>query len=376
METKSILVVCTTDSMIWNFLVPHIKHLEELGHKVECACSKTGFYFNELVEKHGLVLYEIPFKRSPFKLSNFKCYRQLKRLIKEKDYDWIYCHEPVGGALGRLAGKKCKKKTVYIAHGFHFFKGAPLKHWLLYRTFEWFLAFHTDVLMTINQEDYNHSLKFHAKSKYLIPGIGVDFSKYEQSFEKQKIESFRKELGISKNDIVIACVGELSKRKNHKAVIEALKQLNNDKIHLLLCGEGELEDYLKKLTKRLNLFNNVHFLGFRRDVNFVLQCSDLFVFPSLWEGLGLAGLEAMHSRLIAIGSDRQGIRDYIIDGETGLLFDPTNYKQLADCIQRSIDMAQESKRIFIESGLNMIKKYSMNNSISSIDEILEREGLI
>ena len=297
-------------------------------------------------------------------------------MIKEKDYDWIYCHEPVGGALGRLAGKKCKKKTVYIAHGFHFFRGASLKHWLLYRTFEWFLAFRTDVLITINQEDYAHSLEFHAKHKYLIPGIGVDFSKYGQSFDKNLIESFRTELGVSKGEIVIVCVGELSKRKNHKVVIKALKQLNDKRIHLLLCGEGELEDYLKKLTNRLHLSDNVHFLGFRRDVSFVLQCSDLFVFPSLWEGLGLAGLEAMYSGLPIIASNRQGIKDYVIDEETGLLFEPTKFKQLANCIQRSINMTQESKRSIVESGLKVIKKYSMNNSINGMDTILKKEGLI
>lgn len=93
-----ILVVCTTDSMIWNFLVPHIKNLESNGYYVECASSVTGDFYRNLENLHNIKMNKIDFERSPYKYSNFKAYKELCKLIKSKKFDIIFCHEPVGGA--------------------------------------------------------------------------------------------------------------------------------------------------------------------------------------------------------------------------------------------------------------------------------------
>ena len=293
-----------------------------MGNEVDCACSKTGFYFDELINKYNLNVYEFPFCRSPFRIRNITAYRKLKKFIKNGSYDVIYCHEPVGGALGRLAGKANGKYTFYIAHGFHFFKGAGIKHWTLYYFFEWFLSFFTDTIVTICDEDYNHSLKLHAKNKYKIDGIGVDFKRFDLIDKELIRNNLRRQIGINNDDFLIISVGELSKRKNHIVILKALNKLNNPNIKLVLCGEGDEKRKLEKYCKRNDLEKNVLFLGFRKDVNEILTCGDLFIFPSLWEGLGLAGIEAMYSGLPIIASNRQGIKDYVIDGKTGFLFEP------------------------------------------------------
>lgn len=371
MQNKKILMVCTTDSMIWNFLVPHIKSLQKSGNIVECACAKTGEYLNELRNVYGLTVHEFDFSREPFNSRNIKCLFQLKQLIKKNNYEIIHSHEPVGGVLGRLAGKMCGKKTIYTAHGFHFFKEAPLKHWILYYTIEKIMAYLTDVIITINNEDYENAKKFKAKKVYYIPGIGVDLEKF--SNDKSCRAQIREEFNIKDDEILLISVGELIRRKNHEIVIKAIAKMNNAKLRYIICGEGQLEDYLKTLCKKLALDDEkVIFAGFRRDVSNILKASDIFIFPSMWEGLGLAGIEAMASGIPIIGSARQGIKDYIIDGKTGFLLDPQNEDTVIRAINKLINNPEMIPSL-IDQGKDIIKKYDIIYSINEMENIYNQE---
>lgn len=307
---KKVLVVCTTDSMIWNFLIPHIEFLQSKEVIVECACSRTGFYFEELQSK-GLVLHEIPFERSPFKYKNINAFCKLKKLIKINGYDIIQCHEPVGGAMGRLAGKVCGKKVMYFAHGFHFFKGAPKKNFLYY-IFENYLSYFTDVLITINSEDYNASLKLHAKSNYLIHGVGIDTSKFIKNPNRIFLKT---ELGLEIKKFYILSVGELIPRKNHATVIKALSLLPQN-VHYIIVGEGEYRGRLTEEIENRDLSDRVHLLGFRKDISSICNAVDVFIIPSYQEGLSVALMEAMAVGLPIVASNIRGNRD-LIDSEKG-----------------------------------------------------------
>lgn len=368
-----VLVLCTTDSMIWNFLIPHIKYLLDKGHQVECACSRTGFYFDELVDIYGFTLHEIQFERSPFKIKNCKAFCQLVKLVKSGNYNLIHCHEPVGGAMGRLAGKISRKKVMYFAHGFHFFKGAPFKHWVLYYVFEYLLSFLTDSIVTICNEDYNRAKRFHSKSCYYIHGIGVDFKKYELHSITETREKYKNLFNIPPDVPILLSVGELSVRKNHKVLLCALPKVKCQNVHLVICGEGEELKNLSLLAQKLDIINRVHFAGFRRDIPEVLSIGDAFVFPSLWEGLGLAGIEAMYSGLPVIGSNRQGIKDYVIDGKTGFLFEPENSDQLAHCINKVLSC---DRTLLVRNGHEVASQFSLGNVINELDKIYKSESIL
>lgn len=374
MNNKRILVVCTTDSMIWNFLTPHIDYLIFKGYTVECACSRTGLYYNEL-ECKGYKLHEIDFERNPFCSKNVTAFFKLRKLIKKGEFDIIHCHEPVGGAMGRLAGASCRKYVMYFAHGFHFFSGAPKKHWFFYYTFEYILSFLTDAIVTICKEDYERAKKLYAKNTYYIHGIGVDFKKFNVVDTIQYRREIRKEYGVGEDDILLISVGEMIKRKNHQIILSAMKSINQDKVHLFICGDGELQEYLKKLSISYGIEDKIHFLGFRRDVPNVLCSADIFIFPSLWEGLGLAGLEAMYMGIPVIGSKRQGIKDYVRDGETGLLFNPENEQDLSNAINKIINNHNLVDK-FRKKGKEVALLYSIENSINEIEDIYKKEGII
>lgn len=352
MTGKKILVVCTTDSMITNFLIPHIQDLKERGCRVECACSQTGEYIN-LIREKGITVHEIDFHRNPFAPGNIKAFRQLDRLIKKERYNVVFCHEPVGGAMGRIVGKKNHCKVVYMAHGFHFFKGAPKKNYLFYFV-EKILARKTDILITINQEDFEAAKAFPCDKVLKLNGIGVDTRKFNYKPNRDYIAT---EVGAEK--IILLSVGELIPRKNHEVVIRALASLKDSNIHYLIAGEGELLKYLTDLSKQLDIEEQIHFLGYRKDINQLCNACDIFVMPSLQEGLSVALMEAMATGNAIIASRIRGNTDLIDDNQGGLLVNAVDANEYADAIRKLADSSELRKQMG-QYNIERVKDYDIS----------------
>lgn len=276
-------------------------------------------------EKYGIKIKNLPISRNPFDKSNLSAYKQLVEFIKQEKIDYIHCNTPTGGILGRLAGKKCKvKKVIYQAHGFHFYKGAPKKNWLVYYPVEKWLAKYTDALITINKEDFElASKKFRLRNNgkvYYVAGVGIDSKQY-LSDGKLRDEK-RAELNIPLDAFVIISVGELNENKNNKVIISALEKLKNKNIHYILCGVGDKKDELSAMAQSAGISENIHFLGYRTDIKALYNASDCFVMPSYREGLSRSAMEAMASGLPCILSDIRGNRDLIENGSGGFLCKP------------------------------------------------------
>lgn len=256
---------------------------------------------------------------------NWEAYKNLCRYLKDNpQIEIIHCNTPIGGVIGRLAGQKFNKKVIYTVHGFHFFKGAPLFNRTILKWIEKRLAHYTDVLITINQEDYEASQKFKLKKEgkaAYIPGVGIDLSSFCQLSTSEREEK-RSELGLSQKDFVIISIGDLNGNKNIATIISAL-QNTPENCHTLICGEGPLKQDLISLAKEKGVDRRCHFLGYRKDINELLYISDAFVMASKREGLPRSTMEAMAAGLPCIVSDIRGNRDLIDDGKGGFLVKPT-----------------------------------------------------
>lgn len=361
---KKILVVCTTDSMIWNFLVPHIQALQAKGYEVECACSITGDYFKNLKEIYGLKMHAFGFERSPYNLKNIKAYRALNDFVKKNKFDIIFCHEPMGGVMGRLVGHKNGCKVIYMAHGFHFHKGAPKKNWLIYYTAEKTLALKTDVIITINHEDYRLAKKnFKVKKVYYVPGVGIDLRKFgSHNVDK---EAKRKEIGIPSGATWLLTVGELIPRKNHRVLIDAVKDIPG--VFLTIVGDGELTEETQKYIDDNQLGQKVKLLGYRTDIDELNEASDVFVFPSLQEGLPVALMEAMACGKPIACSNIRGNSD-LINEKGGVLFDPHSVKDCKNAIEKVLCGDKESMGIH---NAIAIKKYSLESVEPRLQQIID-----
>ena len=365
LKNKKVLLLTTTDNMIWQFLIPHARYMQEHGATVECACAKTGFWFDELV-KMGFVVHEIPLTRSPFSGKNIKGYKQLKKIVKENGINMIHCHQPVGGVMGRLIAKKFKIPCIYTAHGFHFFKGAPLKNRLIYKTVEKYCSKFTTALVTMNNEDFKNASKMKAKKAYQINGIGLDLNKYKKTEDFDK-KAFKAELGVQKDEFVIVTVAEFIKRKNYETMLETIKELGDKKVKFLICGRGQQEQEIKDIIERDNLKDKVTILGYRKDVDKILQVSDCFFLPSFQEGLTLSIIEAMTFGLPVLTSTARGNRDLIVDGVNGFVAEPTDSKTYAE----KIILLMEDKNLQKEMA-KANKKDCQNYDISVVVEQMEK----
>ena len=265
----------------------------------------------------------------------------------------------------RLACKKLRKKqglkVIYTAHGFHFYKGAPKKNWILYYPIEKLCSRWTDVLITINKEDYELAkTKLKTKKIEYLPGVGLNIKQFTDC--KIDKEQKRKELNLPNEAFVVLSVGELNENKNHKVVIEALAQLNNSSIHYVIAGVGEKKDSLILLAKEVGV--NLHVLGFREDVCEIYKASDVFVFPSFREGLGLAAIEALASGLPLICSDNRGTREYQFDGV--IVCDPHNSSEFATAIQRVLTDKANIMSAYNQDNLSIFDSHTINKHIKSL----------
>lgn len=331
---KKILFVASVTRHIKTFHLPYLKYFKDKGYEVHVASN--GDEKIDYCDKH----FNLCFERSPFKLNNLKAYKQLKKIIDEGEYEIVHCHTPVASILTRKAARKMRRrigtKVIYTAHGFHFYKGAPLKNWLIYYPIEKKFAKDTDILITINKEDYEFAKrKLKAKKVVHVHGIGVNPKKFMFDISEKERDERRANLTIKPLDFLITYVAELNNNKNQMMLLEAMNILTKDypNIKLLLAGDGVNKEKIEKYIREKKLQSNVLLLGYRTDIPMLLKLSDLYVATSKREGLPVNIVEAMISGLPVVATDSRGQRELVSDGENGYIVKVGDYNELATKIK-------------------------------------------
>ena len=349
---KRALVLASVASMIDQFNIPNIRLMKEMGYEVDVATNflkgSTCNYekiavLKETLKEMNVRCFQIDFSRNVLNIGeNIKAYKQTKKIINENNYTLIHSHSPIGGFLSRIAARKARKrgtKVIYTAHGFHFYKGAPLMNWLIFYPIERISSRWTDVLVTITHEDYLLAQKkMYAKEVVYVPGVGINTAAFSPKEGDAAINARkREELGVAMTDTVMLSVGELNKNKNHEIVLRAMAQLGRSDLHYVIAGRGALKEYLGQLAQELGISSQLHLLGFRTDVKELFKMADFFAHPSYREGLSVAVMEAMANGLPVICTEIRGNTDLIENSEGGYLFKPaeqdTAYQALKNIME-------------------------------------------
>ncbi len=317
-----VLMLASVASMIGQFNRANIRLMQETGYEVHVACNfkrgntcsaKCVLELEEELKDQGVVLHQWDCPRKPGAAGCVKAGLQLCSLIKTYHFLWMHCQSPVGAALARVAAHRYSIPVVYTAHGFHFYKGAPLKNWLFYYPIEKILAHWTDILVTVNQEDFRFA-KRHLKAGRVrtIPGIGIDTGKYTSDLNSRKeARNILKKYGIPENAYILLSVGELSRRKNQEIVIHALAALGRQDVYYFICGQGVWKKKLKLLADRLGVGSYIKMLGYVENPVKIYHSADIFVFPSRQEGMPVALMEAMATGLPCVVSDIRGSKELL-----------------------------------------------------------------
>lgn len=365
------ILYVTTISGTMDFFPAHVKMLLQNGHSVEIATSCALKPVDPIYDELGCRVHDIPFSRSPFSKNNIKAYKMFKRLVESEHFDIVHTHTPNASLIVRLACRKVRKygtKVIYTAHGFHFFKGAPLKNWLMYYPVEKICAKYTDVLITINQEDYAFAQKvMRAKQICYVPGVGIDLEKI--SGIQCNRDDVRDMIGVPKECVLLLSIGELNRNKNHQIVLRALANIKNDNVHYAIAGVGNQQDMLLELSKTLGVENRFHLLGYRTDALKLYRGADIFVFPSFREGLSVSLMEAMACGLPVVCSEIRGNVDLIKKDVGGYYFKPDDVRTL----EKSLGKIIESPNLRIEFGnknKKAIENFSLANVLAKMKEIL------
>ena len=294
---------------------------------------------------YDVTFYDQYIYRSIFDVKrNWIAYRRLCKMLEaHPDIEVIHCNTPIGGVLGRICGHKYQKKVIYTAHGFHFYKGAPLVNRTIFKWIEQWMARYTDMLITINHEDFEVAQKMHLKKGgkvVYVPGIGIDTAMYDNvvvDASKKKAE-----IGVPADANLCLGVGDLNDNKNVVTMVKAIAK-TAPSVHLALCGFGPLEQQLRQLCIDLNVVDRVHFLGYRTDVKELYKASDFLFMASKREGLPRTTMEAMCAGIPCICSKIRGNTDLIDEGKGGYLVAPLDADGFADAISRIINNPEKAK---------------------------------
>lgn len=370
---KKALIVASTSGFVKGFLLSDAHMLQELGYEVHCAANHKAmvtFKAEELFPQHNIIFHQVDFPPNrPLSSETVRAGKQYLEIVKNTEFDIIHCHSPIVGAVVRLLGVRYRKnggKIIYTTHGLAFSKNSGWKSKILYGSVEWLCAKLCDKVITINHDDYAMMKKLSSKNTVYINGVGVDTEKFHNvNINRDK---YREKIGISPNQKMVLTVGEISRRKNQKVIVEALSKLDNSYV-FVICGkvmtESIIYNELIEAAKRLQV--NVLFLGFRSDIPEILKCADVFVLPSLREGLCFAGVEALASGIPVVGSNVKGIKDFIVEGETGYLSDPLDAETFA--IKIKLASNYEQRKLMERKCVEKAEEFSVAVSHTQMEAI-------
>lgn len=373
---KRVLMVATVPSMIGQFNIDNIRILIDMGYQVDVACDykDTSTWTLDRIRKlrkqmkdMGGKCVQLDFSRSPLKIfRHYKAYKETVNLIYKRKYSFIHTHTPIASAIVRQAASRTGTKIIYTAHGFHFYKGAPIKNWLIFYPIEKYYSRYTDVLITINKEDYKRAKKcLHAKKTVYVPGVGVDTEKFRP--DKDRRRKIRKELGVDDDQIVLLSVGELNENKNHESVIKALSGMD---IIYVIVGKGDLKERLKAVAKECDVDSRL--MGFREDVAAFYNAADVYILPSKREGLNVSLMEAMASGLPCLSGRIRGNVDLVDEGNGGYLFSPKDANEIRDVVQKMIKMPLDEREKQGRYNLEKIRSFDLS-TVEGITSDIYRE---
>lgn len=293
---------------------------------------------------------------------------RLKELLREHNIDILHCHGYKADTIGFLTSRLIKVRLVSTCHGW--WPNTPkLKFYDFIDTTV--LNFFDKIVAVSPQIRTNLAKRKINPSKLEVIQNGIDINRFDIWGDRERI---KKELGINKGDFVVGSVGRLSSEKGLTYLLEAaskIKAAARD-VSFVIVGEGDMKQDLIDYAKELKISDKVIFTGYREDVDRIFSVFDVFVMPSLTEGLPLALLEAMAAGKPVIASNVGGIPTVIEDGKTGILVEPRDVagieKTITDLINdRDLsDTIADNGRKFVE------KNFSLSVSTGRYEDLYSR----
>lgn len=325
---------------------------QKQGHDISILSGSLGDLTDHLAGS-GIKIYHVPsLKRSIHPYYDVLALFQISKLLFKIKPDVVACHSSKAGLLGRLAAKICGIKSVFTAHGWAFTEGVSPNTAKIYRVLEKWASKITTHIITVSQYDRDLALKYKIAppEKMTVIHNGVP----DILYEGRMISEDHKPLKL----LMVARFGG---QKDHKLLLSALKNCRDLDWTLDLVGRGDAQEFIEYCIEN-NIQDRVNFLGERNDVADLLKDTDVFLLISRWEGLPISILEAMRASVPVIASDVGGVKESVIDGQTGYLVPRGDAKVL----EQRLRTLMNNKSDAIMLGANGRRVYEKNFSFQSM----------
>lgn len=307
-------------------------------------------------------------------INDFIAFLKIYRVLRKEKFDIVHIHTSKAGLLGRLAAKLARTPIIiHTPHGhvfFGYFGSFKTKMFILLEKLASCLTDKIVALTNGEKEDYL-AYKVARKEKLAVISSGVDLNRYKEPSSEEK-KNFKKELGVLENSLVVGTVGRLVPVKGPESLIEASKIIVSKypDTYFLFVGDGPLRQSLEMKAIQIGVKKNIIFLGWRDDVSKIISIFDIFVLPSLNEGMGRVLVEAMALQKPIVASRVGGIPDLVSHGKNGFLVPPKNPMKLAKYIM--ILLEDQGKRETMGlAGQETISNFSKEKMIEDTEKLYE-----
>ena len=327
-------------------------------------------------EKQGIKVVDLPsLVRRISPLNDIRSFVSIFRILRKSKPDIVHTHTSKAGLIGRLSAWMARFPIItHTPHGHVFYGHFGRSLSKIFLQMEKLLGRITHHQIALTPEECNDylSLRVSQTGNTSVIHSGVDVHRFIEG-AKQRTGT-RKKLGIPPDSLVIGYVGWLIPIKGVTYLVSAMAKVAEGypRSLLVLVGKGddkgEKEMKLKEQVERAGLEDKVRFLGWRPDVDEIMGCFDVFVLPSLNEGMGRVLVEAMAAGLPIVASRVGGIPDLVKDGKNGLLVSPADATALAKAISALLEDKEKRKRMG-EAGKKMCRPYSAEAMVQQIDDL-------
>lgn len=377
---NSLLIITTIPDTLTSFLLPFAQQFRAQGWRVDAmACGISGC--TESLQAFDRI-WEIEWSRNPLDPRNLLVApRRIQEVMQQGEYHIVHVHTPVAAFVTRYALKNWKQQpkpqVIYTAHGFHFHSGGKTLKNAVFTALEKLAGCWTDYLVVINREDEQaakHQQLVPSERIRYMPGIGVDLQYYSPDTTPDvEVKRVHQELGLTPQTPLLLSVAEFIPRKRPQDVLRAFARLARPEACLAFAGDGPLMQEMKHLASQLGVQNQVHFLGYRKDIPTLMRASVATVLASEQEGLPRSVMESLCLETPVIGTDIRGIRDLLAEG-CGFLIQVGDVEALACAIAHILDHPQEA-RMMGKRGRECMSTYDLRHIIK-LHETLYAEALL
>lgn len=350
-----------------------VQHLDRERFDITVAClSENGAEFAaELMAEYGVQAFSLAMNRYKVNpLTDMRVLFQLVSRIRHGRYDLIHAHASKAGFLTRLAALGTGVPVIYSPHNFAFHEGSAPWVARAVALLEKFAAAFTAQIITVSAHERDLALKYGVGKPglYSVIPTGVDSALYRQEVDAAELKA---SLGIPASARVVGAVGRLAAPKLPQDFIRIAADLRgtHPDLHFVWAGSGPLMEEACEMTHRLELENEIHWLGHRTDVNLLYRIFDVFLLLSRWEGNPLVILEAFAAGVPVVASDNLGAHELMADEECGTLVPIGDVQAAVAAVRHLLDNDSEAKKLVKFAKEKVDDVYSMKKMMRSIEAV-------